>query len=61
LDDCRSYIQDEEDHLLICKSVRNIARLTSICGRKDKLYAADVFDCVGGNACTDVRDKIYGC
>jgi hypothetical protein len=60
LDDCRSYIQDEKDYLLICKSVRKIARLTLICLRKDKLSAADVFDCVGGNDCTDVRDKIYG-
>ncbi|PMD43635.1 hypothetical protein L207DRAFT_510144 [Hyaloscypha variabilis F] len=60
LDEIKTQVQDQGDHSKIRDCVRKIARLTAIRRRKDNLNVVDVFDNVGGNDCTDKRDKIYG-
>lgn len=60
LDDIKDQLQEPGDYALIRDRVRKIGRLTAIRRRKDNLNVVDVFDNIGGNDCTDKRDKIYG-
>jgi hypothetical protein len=60
LNDIKTQLQDSGDHSLIRDRVRKIGRLTAIRRRKDNLNVVDVFDNIGGNECSDKRDKIYG-
>jgi len=60
LDELKTHVKDSADYALIRDRLRKVARLTAIRRRKDNLNVIDVFDNVGGNDCTDKRDKIYG-
>jgi hypothetical protein len=60
LDELKTNVQDNGENAKIRDCARKIARLTTIRRQKDNLNIVNVFDNVGGNDCTDKRDKIYG-